>query len=135
MFVLHITWVCSPLSYIIHIIVTGEHISYRHLDYTPRAHNGITSSSSTHVMVAEFSPPAIYIHQLPGGETVRSIRRHELGLSKGDKLNGINFNGLLHLAVGDDDRIKSLHTYQVNTLSFQVAWPYQLVIIQTNVPH
>ena len=135
-FVSHINVViiCSPLLHYTCIIITGEHISHRRLDYDPRSYSGITSINN-HVMVAEYSPPSVHIYQLPRGETVRSIRHQELGLSECDKLMGVNFNGLLHLAVGKTWQTSSLHAYQVNTLPFQVAFPCQLVMIQINFPH
>ena len=136
-FLLHITVViiCSPLLHYTCIIITGKHISYTHLDYVSRNYGGITSINN-HVMVAEFSPPAVHIYQLPHGATLRSIRCQELRLGANDVLQGVNLTDLLHLAVGLDIwSTKSLHTYQVNTLSFQVACPCQLLMIQINFPH
>ena len=49
-----------------------------------------------------------------GGEIVRRIGYQELGLRQYNNLWGVNFNGLLHLAVGKDCDL-SLHTYRVST--------------------
>ena len=111
-----LSWLCSATLYC--IIIAGKHMSYRHLDYEPRGNSAITSIGGNHVMVAQCTPLAVCIHHLPGGEIVRRIGYQELGLRQYHNLWGVNFNGLLHLAVGKDCDL-SLHTYKVST-AFQL---------------
>ena len=110
-FCLHI-WLYSVLLH--YIIIPGEHVSYKHLDYMPGRYSAITSLTNSHVMVAKWTlPAAVHIHQMPSGETVRSITLQELGLRETDFLPGVNFSGLLNLAIGNGISTKSIHTYKV----------------------
>ena len=109
---LHIS--AAMFSMLHHFIIPGKHVSYKHLEYKPQHYSTIAAISSNHVMVAQEHPPDVHIHQLPGGETVRTVSHQQLGLSNGDWLKGINFTGLLmHLAVGKKYTTTSLLTYKV----------------------
>ena len=100
--------------FLLYITITATHISYKHLDYHPHWYSSITSFNSSSVIVAQYNPPAIHIHQLPHGETVRSIGHQELGLQETDYLHGVHYTGiLLHLAVGGHSKRTSLHTFKV----------------------
>ena len=104
------------MFWILHyFLIPGKHVSYKCLDYKPNTYSAMTSISRNHVMVAQHGPPpAVRVHQLPSGETVRTISHQELKLRGADELNGVNFTGpLLHLAVGKSISTKSLHTYKV----------------------
>ena len=108
------------------IIVPGEHISHNTLGYIPCWFSAITTLNNKHVMVAQRKPPAIRIHELPSGKTVRGINYQELGLSEKGKLHGIHFTDqLLHVAEGaaeenagesageSKNTTESLHIYKV----------------------
>ena len=99
------------------IIVPGEHISHNTLGYTPCWFSAITTLNNKHVMVAQRKPPAIRIHELPSGKTVRGINYQELKLSEKGTLHGIHFSDqLLHVAegaAGESKKTESLHIYKV----------------------
>ena len=103
-------WLCSKCYITDDFIILGKHVGYKHLDYKPQMCSAVTSIGNSHVMAAQEHPPALHIHQLPSGETVRSISHEELGLRGDDYLHGITFTGLLlHLAIGEYRATKSLH--------------------------
>ena len=124
-----ITKILSPKHFffthscnIVIIIIPGEHLSYTQIDYLAGQYGSITTMSNTHVLVAQWKPPAAHVHQLPSGKKVRSFSYQELALQEDDLLGALNFTGqLLHLAVGGDPRtIKSLHSYRVQYNLFRL---------------
>ena len=98
-------------------IIAGRHILHRKLGYAPEGYSAITSCPSGHLLIAEFSLPAIiHIHELSRREVGR-FTHQDLQLEDDVRVYGICYShedGVLHVCVGEYNNIKSLHAYRVS---------------------
>ena len=105
------------------INIPGKHQIHTHLGYYPAFPHGITVTTNGHLLVAQYSPPAIHIYNIQGDE-LATISHTKLGLDEELAILGIRCasNHLLHVAGGVFeekeeemcDTIQSLHAYEVS---------------------
>ena len=98
------------------INILGKHQIYKDLGYYSALH-GITVSSFGHLLVANYPTPAIHIYSIQG-DHLTTISHTALGLDKNLIIWGIRCasDGLLHVAVGDREKIEGEANYTVQSL-------------------
>jgi hypothetical protein len=98
-------------------MIAGCHIHHEDLPYAPRNLNAIAATSSGHVLIAQYKPPTIHIHD-EGGRKVGEFTRQQMRLAEEDRIHGISYSredGVLHVLAGRAwDTIRSVQAFRVS---------------------
>ena len=97
--------------------VTGVHKHSEQLSYPPQEYHGVTYTDTGHIIVGQYHPPQLHVHNPVTGQYISTVTTADLGLTSDDRLLAVqcSTDGMLHLYVRDGRYAGILHTYKVLT--------------------